>query len=77
MISVGSGLFFFFSFCCCGSSGGSCLFMSDERSALSCVNGETGASRMPVSGRGQHDRVSVCAKLSQISSSTEEIARPL
>jgi len=51
--------------------------MSQERSALSCVNGETGASLMPVSGRGQHDRVSVCAKLSQISSITEEIARSL
>ena len=51
--------------------------MSWERSALSCVIGETVASLMPVSGRGQHDRVSLCAKLSQVSSSTEEIARPL
>jgi hypothetical protein len=34
--------------------------MSVERSALSCVNGETGTSLMPVSGRGHHDRVSVC-----------------
>ena len=36
--------------------------MSEKRSALWCVNGETGASLMPESGRGQHDLVSVCAK---------------
>jgi hypothetical protein len=51
--------------------------MSEERSALSCVNGEMGSSLMPDSGRTQHDRVSVCTKLSQIGSSTEEIARLL
>ena len=61
MISIGKWPFFFLSFCCCGSSGGSCLFMSEERPALSCVKGETDASLMPFSGRGQHDRVSVCA----------------
>ena len=46
--------------------------MSEERPALSCVNGETDASLMPFSGRGQHDRVSVCASYHQITYSSEE-----